>query len=155
MKRFWRKYGILSIAILVLIGAFCLGFFTGRATVPENETPEQVEQNKPAEQDEQPAPPVEIAKEITVTATAYCPCVKCCGKNDGITATGTKATAGRTIAVDPTIIPYGAKVIIDGNTYIAEDCGGAVKGNAVDIFFDSHEAALAFGRKTLVAQIVC
>ena len=89
-----------------------------------------------------------------MTATAYCPCAKCCGKSDGITATGTKATAGRTIAVDPSVIPYGTEIIIDGITYIAEDCGGAVKGNIVDIFFDTHEEALIFGRRVMTAYIV-
>ena len=79
--------------------------------------------------------------------TGYCRCIKCCGKTDGITSTGTKAKAGRTIAVDPDIIPYGSKVEINGNEYIAEDCGGAIKNNKVDIFFDSHEEALEFGVK--------
>ena len=77
--------------------------------------------------------------------TAYCACVSCCGKSDGITATGTIATAGRTIAVDPRVIPYGSKVEINGNVYIAEDCGGAIKYNRIDIFFDSHSEALQFG----------
>lgn len=77
--------------------------------------------------------------------TAYCPCVKCCNKNDGITATGTKATQGRTIAVDPDVIPYGSTVYIDGNAYIAEDCGGAIDGNRIDVFFDTHEDALIYG----------
>lgn len=90
---------------------------------------------------------------MAVTATAYCPCEKCCGKSDGITASGTKATAGRTIAVDPKIIPYGTEVVIDGHTYIAEDCGSAVKGNKVDIFFDSHEEALAFGRQVMEIEV--
>ena len=77
--------------------------------------------------------------------TAYCACEKCCGKSDGITATGTKATANRTIAVDKTVIPYGTTVIINGNEYVAEDTGGAIKGNIIDIFFDDHEEALNFG----------
>ena len=81
----------------------------------------------------------------TFKLTAYCACEKCCGKSDGITATGTKATANRTIAVDKTIIPYGTIVIINGNEYVAEDTGGAVKGNIIDIFFDDHEEALNFG----------
>ena len=45
------------------------------------------------------------------TLTAYCPCMKCCGKTDGITSTGTTATEGRTIAVDPLVIPYGLSLI--------------------------------------------
>ena len=82
--------------------------------------------------------------------TAYCPCMKCCGKTDGITATGTLAAEGRTIAVDPCVIPYGSSVTIyfaDGtsHTYTAEDCGGAIKGNRLDIYFDDHQAALQFG----------
>lgn len=80
--------------------------------------------------------------------TAYCGCERCCGKSDGITATGTKATEGRTIAVDPDVIPYGTVVVIDGQEYVAEDCGGAVIGSVVDIFFDSHEEALQYGRQT-------
>lgn len=79
--------------------------------------------------------------------TAYCPCSYCCGKSDGITATGTKATAGRTIAVDPRIIPYGSQVEINGHIYTAEDCGGAIKSNKIDIFFNTHQEALNFGTK--------
>lgn len=81
----------------------------------------------------------------TFKLTAYCACSRCCGKCDGITATGTKATEGRTIAVDPRKIPYGTEVIINGHTYIAEDCGGAIKQNKIDIFFNSHAEALKFG----------
>ena len=51
-----------------------------------------------------------------------------------ITSTGITAKEGRTIAVDPTVIPYGTEVMIDNHIYIAEDCGGAVKGNVIDIF---------------------
>ena len=52
--------------------------------------------------------------------TAYCSCEKCCGKSDGITASGTIATPGRTVAVDTTNIPYGTTVEIDGfGTYVA------------------------------------
>lgn len=79
--------------------------------------------------------------------TAYCPCSKCCGKADGITATGTKVKQGRTIAVDPKIIPLGSKVEIDGHTYIAEDVGGAIKGNTIDLFFNSHDEANQWGVK--------
>ena len=93
-------------------------------------------------------------KSETYIATAYCPCTKCCGKSDGITATGTKATAGRTIAVDPKIIPLGSKVIIDGHEYIAEDVGGAIKGNKVDIYFENHTDALKFGRKTVNLTVI-
>lgn len=80
----------------------------------------------------------------------YCPCIKCCGKSDGITATGTKATAGRTVAVDPSVIPYGTKLKVvseDGTVayYVAEDCGGSIKNNRIDIFVNEHQEALNLG----------
>lgn len=79
-------------------------------------------------------------------ATAYCNCSKCCGKwAGGNTASGTVPTAGRTIAVDTSVIPFGTKVIINGTIYVAEDTGTLIKGNRIDIFFDSHEEALQFG----------
>lgn len=81
----------------------------------------------------------------TFKFTAYCPCSKCCGKSDGITKIGVKATQGRTIAVDPKVIPLGSIVIIDGHEYIAEDVGGSIKENRIDLFFDSHKEALDFG----------
>ena len=81
----------------------------------------------------------------TFTTTFYCPCEKCCGKSDGVTYTGTQATEGRTIAVDPDVIPLGSKVIIDGNEYIAEDVGGAIKNNKLDIFILDHQRALNLG----------
>ena len=79
--------------------------------------------------------------------TAYCACEKCCFEfADGITASGTVATEGRTVAVDPSIIPYGTVLIINGHEYIAEDCSvNYIHGNEIDIFFNSHDAALEFG----------
>ena len=80
--------------------------------------------------------------------TAYCPCAKCCGKwANGITATGTTATEGRTIAVDPRVIPYGSSVAT------AEDCGGAIKENRIDVFFDDHETARAFGVQSAMVYV--
>ena len=63
----------------------------------------------------------------------------------GITATGTTATEGRTIAVDPDVIAYGTVVYIDGQAYVAEDCGGGIRANQIDLFFDSHEDAVQWG----------
>lgn len=91
-------------------------------------------------------------KEMIITA--YCPCEKCCGKTNGITASGTKAKQGRTVAVDPRYIPYGTKIIIDGQTYIAEDCGCAVKGDKIDIYFDSHSEAVSFGKQKKIVRIM-
>lgn len=81
----------------------------------------------------------------TFKVTAYCHCEKCCGKSNGITATGSKVCANRTIAVDPKIIPLGSQIMIDGQIYIAEDVGGAIKGNRIDMYFPTHQEALDFG----------
>lgn len=78
--------------------------------------------------------------------THYCACSICCGEySNGITASGTTAQAGRTIAVDPSLIPLGSSVVINGHTYVAEDTGGAIKGNRIDVFVSSHSEALANG----------
>lgn len=75
----------------------------------------------------------------TFVITHYCPCSLCCGPwADGITSTGITAVTNRTIAVDPTIIPYGSKIVINGQVYVAEDCGGAIKGKRIDIYVGSH-----------------
>lgn len=93
------------------------------------------------------------------TLTAYCPGRCCCGKwASGYTATGTLATDGRTIAVDPKVIPYGSRVLLiwpDGtqHSYIAEDCGGGVNGNHIDVFFDNHQAARVFGVQSAMAYL--
>lgn len=111
-----------------------------------------------------PEPEIESLGEFVLTA--YCPCVKCCGEwsaehpsrvgTDYIqkTASGTIPTAGRTIGVDPSVIPFGTTVIIFGHEYVAEDRGGAIKGNRIDIFFDDHDEALEFGRQTAEVFII-
>ena len=81
--------------------------------------------------------------------TAYCPCARCCGKSNGITASGMVATAGRTIAADTSILPFGTKVNINGNLYVVEDTGGAIKGKRIDIFFATHQEALQYGRRNV------
>ena len=87
----------------------------------------------------------------TFTATWYCPCEKCCGKySSGYTATGTLATEGRTVAVDPKVIPLGSKLRINGHIYIAEDTG--VSGRVIDIFVSSHEKALQYGVKKVEVE---
>ncbi len=80
------------------------------------------------------------------TTTAYCSCEKCCDKDPsdewyGITATGTKAK-WETVDVDRKVIKLGHKLRIDrfpNTTFMAEDGGGAIKGNRLDIWFPSHE----------------
>lgn len=88
-----------------------------------------------------------------VTLTAYTAGVESTGKSPGdpgygVTASGTTVTEGRTIAVDKEVIPMGWWVYIDGIGYRrAEDTGSAIKGNKIDVYFDSHSYANKFGVK--------
>lgn len=117
----------------------------------------------------EPSPPSsspKISKTITVRATAYCPCTHCCGiwseqhesrkGTDYIqkTSSGTIPKEGRTIATDPKVIPYGTHVLINGHEYIAEDTGSAIKGAEVDMFFENHEDAVAWGVQNIEVSLI-
>lgn len=84
--------------------------------------------------------------------TAYCSCAKCCGKTNGITASGRKATANHTVAA-PSTFAFGTELIIGGKTYTVEDRGGAIQGNRIDVYMNSHAEALAWGVRYLNVEI--
>ena len=112
----------------------------------------------------EPEPVPEQVSMGNYTITAYCPCQICCGywattrplDENGepivYTASGARAQAGVTIAVDPYVIPHGTSVWFEGpdgmREYIAQDTGSAVDGYHIDLYFDSHEEALAWGAQT-------
>lgn len=104
-------------------------------------------------QEEQEAQAMPWAHKLeNVTVTYYDCCVACCGKSDGITYSGTRAVPYETCAVDPDVIPLGSAVTVDYGDgelyhYRAEDIGGGVKGNRIDICVSSHEEALELGVK--------
>ena len=75
------------------------------------------------------------------TLTAYCNCAQCCGTAGNQTASGTWPQAGRTVAMAG--VPFGTQLLINGNVYTVEDLGTPY--GHVDIYFDSHSDALAFG----------
>ena len=92
------------------------------------------------------------------TVTAYCCCKECCGKEPthpayGITKSGTKAIEGKTIAVDPNIIPLGTTVYLNGNSYVAEDTGFAIKGKKIDLFINDHQRAKTFGVQEMEVKL--
>lgn len=94
-------------------------------------------------------------KTITVSATAYTAyCTGC----SGITANGTDLRANpelKVIAVDPTVIPLGTRVFVEGyGEAIAADTGGAIKGNKIDVFIPTQEDALNWGRQTVQVTIL-
>ena len=86
-------------------------------------------------------------RHMSVVATAY--------TGDSLTSTGKKPRWG-TISVDPKVIPYGTKVYIPqfDKIFIAEDCGGAIKGNKIDIFMNDESSVYNWGRKTIDIYIV-
>ena len=136
--------------LVVMYFCFCLGILVGYF-LREPEVVEIKVENpivrvcEPKEIKE--TEPTPTYKAMEIEATAYCPCEKCCGKTDGITATGVKAKANRTVAADPNILPYGTEILCGMGEFVVEDCGGSIKGNRVDFFFDSHKEALEFGRQ--------
>ena len=79
--------------------------------------------------------------------THYCPCSKCCGVGGGkITASGTKPTVGRTVGVNPNLIKYGTQLQIGKQRgYVAEDTGGGIGWNHLDVFCANHQEALKAG----------
>ncbi len=85
--------------------------------------------------------------------TAYCSCAKCCGKVTGRTASGTHAVAGQTVAASGQFA-FGTKLNINGKEYTVEDRGGAIQGNRIDIYMNSHAEAMAWGVKYLPVQVV-
>lgn len=140
--------------------------------IPEETTPEvdeepaeepSVEDSKPAEEEQIEYPIIgentittasgevlTYTHTMTVEATAYTKTDEGC---DNWTATGTLARYGA-IAVDPSVIPYGTRMYIvswDGSVVYgyatAEDCGGAINGNRVDLYYDTYEECIQFGRR--------
>lgn len=94
-------------------------------------------------------------KEMTVSATAY---TAYCAGCSGITRTGIDLRSNpnqKVIAVDPSVIPLGSKVWVEGyGTAIAGDTGGAIKGNKIDVFIPSQSEALNWGRKNVTIKVL-
>ena len=94
-------------------------------------------------------------KEMTVTATAY---TAYCAGCSGTTATGIDLRANpnlKVIAVDPSVIPLGSRVWVEGyGEAIAGDTGGAIKGNIIDLFMKDKQDALNWGRKTVTIKVL-
>ncbi|GLB59047.1 LysM peptidoglycan-binding and 3D domain-containing protein [Cytobacillus sp. NCCP-133] len=94
-------------------------------------------------------------KSLTVTATAYTASCEGC---IGITKTGLDLKDNpdaKVIAVDPNVIPLGSKVYVEGYGYAtAEDIGGGIKGNEIDVFIPTTESAMQWGRKDVKVTIL-
>ena len=140
--------------ILPLVMCFGIGVGVGRVwscgSAEQNiePTPDTVVEEISVTEETNTTPVPEYITIENVKLTAYC-CENyphICNNGDStFTAIGTRTTPGRTIAVDPRVIPYGSEVVINGHTYIAEDCGCSVKGNHIDVLFATHQEAVNFG----------
>ena len=120
----------------IISSAFC-------AFAEETDTSEQAQQTESTAQDQQETETVQEPASHLISlgvfkTTGYCPCKSCSAGWGRNTCTGAVASAHHTIAVDPRVIPYGTKVMINGVIYTAEDKGGGVKGHHIDIFYDTH-----------------
>ena len=95
----------------------------------------------------------------TLNTSAYCACVKCCGKTNGITASGAKASAWYTVAAGRgykmgTVIYIPAlKDKPNGGWFVVQDRGGAISNSKLDIYMNTHSSALQYGRRYLEAYI--
>ena len=95
----------------------------------------------------------------TFKVSGYCPCEKCCRKKAkpedvGKTKSGVHAKANHTLAA-PIIYDFGTKIQLDGyGTFIVEDRGGAINGNKLDRYFNTHEEALKWGVKKVTGKVV-
>lgn len=87
-----------------------------------------------------------VSRTIRMEATAY--------SGGGTTASGLAARVGR-VAVDPRVIPLGTKLYISGYGYcVAADTGGAIKGNRVDLYFNTESECIQFGRRQVTVQVL-
>lgn len=114
-------------------------------------------------------PPEEYERIVEASATAYCLCKKCCGKSPdhpyyGYTRSGLKIEQGtgiKVIAVDPNVIPLNTKVYVEGlngawdyGHAVAADTGSAIKELKIDLYMDTHEEALEWGRRKVNVYVL-
>lgn len=116
------------------------------------EEPEQIEVEQEPEKEEP-----KLVSLGNFRLTAYCSCQKCCGywatvrpvdengKEIVYGSSGEVLTAGVSVAVDTSVIPYGSELLINGTKYIAHDTGSGINGNCIDVYHDDHQKAVEFG----------
>lgn len=111
---------------------------------------ENIEKNASADDNGASAafPVVEHLGNFTITHYCHENYPHICNDGDStVTASGAVATVGRTVGVDPSVIPYGTRLLIDGHEYVAEDTGGGIGKNQIDILVEYHQEALDLGKK--------
>lgn len=156
--RAWKLNAILTLILAALIAGVALVISAKAAEKPTTPPSSAITDNGRLSGDDTPAQePLRLDQAHVlenVTVTHYDCCVECCGKVDGLTASGAHATPYSTVAVDPSVIPLGAVLLVDYGDgaglrrYRAEDIGGAIKGSHIDLCVGSHAEAQQLGRRT-------
>ena len=163
-RRIYRRTSaVFAVLLLCLLSALC-----GNAFADSAESPQEPQDPAPMETPAEPAGSAHTRKDAEIrpipepeeprysliienaTVTHYDACLKCCGKTDGITASGRKAVPGYSIAVDPALIELGSTVYADYGDgvlveYRADDVGGAIAGAHIDVCVEDHQTALNLG----------
>jgi 3D (Asp-Asp-Asp) domain-containing protein len=126
---------------------------TEKTKIPVKEVKKSSDGNK--EKTAKTYHPQSVVKEIYMNSTAY---TANCSGCSGITATGinlNKHPELKVVAVDPSVIPLGSRLYIEGYGYaVAGDTGGAIKGHRVDLFFPQQSKALDWGRRTVKVKVL-
>lgn len=163
-RRIYRRTSaVFLVLLLCLLSALCGNAFADASVMPQEpqdltpmETPAELAGIAHTRKDAEIRPipePDEPRYSLIIenaTVTHYDPCMKCCGKTDGITASGRKAVPGYSIAVDPALIELGSTVYADYGDgvlveYRADDVGGAITGAHIDVCVSDHQTALELG----------
>ena len=142
MKKKLRKPIILASTLTLFLGKFTLiNAYNGEDLTDNNIYQIETTQSKGDYYKE-------VGTKLDVEATAY--------TGDTITSTGTVPKVGHTIAVDPSVIPYGTRVYIPefDKVFVAEDCGSAIKGNRIDIFMESEAKCNEWGVKNITIYML-
>lgn len=138
MRELIKAYKLLLLLILLSLAGI---FYLIHSPAPEAQKPPQAKT--------EPLRVIEPSRHKEVMlfeATAYC--------QGEVTFTGTKPQEGRTVATDPEVIPLGTKLIINGKgDYVAEDTGGLIRGNRLDIYLEDYSRCIEFGRQTVRVEI--
>lgn len=168
----WLISLVVIIIVIAIISLYCLdcapplraAIHRGSALPPARTLPMFTPAAMDAAAKEDGAGSVAVPRQVSparvfskrMTVTAYCPCGKCCGRfADGITASGRSVTAnnGRFCAAGRSI-PFGTLINIPGYGKVPVlDRGGAIRGDKLDVYFPTHQAALEWGRKVLDVEI--
>lgn len=102
---------------------------------------------------------IRFERALFMTATAYCPCKICTGKDPGHPRSGTTRLGipvrPGIVAVDPRVIPLGTRLYVEGYGYaLAADTGSAIKGNRIDLFMETHQQAKLYGRHRIKVYVL-